>query len=108
MTADFLPGDKAAIGCDGSGELLRDLKSALKGGFESLEVCPTGKVFATAGVDKLVRIWGIEKLDLEDTLAGHSRQVRALAWSPDGQRLASGGDDCKIIISSMKGVKEKK
>ena len=48
---------------------------------------------ASASFDSTVRLWdlatGTEKL----VLRGHSGAVRAVAFSPDGRQVASGGDD---------------
>ena len=33
-----------------------------------------------------------------ETLSGHTKEVRSVAWSPDGQLLATGGDDRSIRL----------
>ncbi|XP_067945862.1 WD and tetratricopeptide repeats protein 1-like isoform X2 [Watersipora subatra] len=40
----------------------------------------------------------ISRLGLEATLAGHNGCVNCLEWSQDGRLLASGSDDCSIIL----------
>ena len=40
----------------------------------------------------------IERLGLETQLEGHRGCVNCLQWSSDGNLLASGSDDCKIMI----------
>ncbi len=63
---------------------------------------------ATAGVDGLLRVWSLADLDSRPdevaaaaaaaTFVGHGGAVRAVAWSPDGSQLASGGDDGEVAI----------
>jgi WD40 repeat protein len=38
------------------------------------------------------------------TFAGHQQTVRVVAWSPDGQFLASGGDDGQLLVWGTDGV----
>jgi WD40 repeat protein len=74
-----------------------------------------GGWIATGGVDGLVRIWNVgesgeateptneEVLTAENsrpllTLRGHAARVRAVAWRPDGEALASSGSDGTIKV----------
>ncbi len=75
---------------------------------------PDGKLIATGGYDKLVMIWNpdeIEPVDLEKLikgeprpkpnylrLMGHDGAVRSVAFSPNGELVASGSDDNAIRI----------
>jgi WD40 repeat protein len=47
---------------------------------------------ATASEDGTVRIWTKDGQPIH-ALFGHTKAVRAVAWSADGTRLASGSDD---------------
>src|SRR5271166_868951 len=50
---------------------------------------PDGKELARGGADFLVRRWDVPALREAAPLKGPQGRVRALAWSPDGQTLAS-------------------
>jgi WD40 repeat protein len=45
--------------------------------------------------------FGLQCVDQVIRLQEHIRPVRALAFSPDGMKLATGGDDKKLIIWSL-------
>jgi uncharacterized caspase-like protein/uncharacterized protein with WD repeat len=56
-----------------------------------------GKHLASGGADRLIRIWDVAAGQVLETFDGHRSEVAALAFSPDGQQLASaGGGDLKI------------
>jgi WD40 repeat protein len=57
----------------------------------------SGGVVATGHDDGVVRLWNAAH-ELEQEFAGHELPVSALAFSPDGIRLASAGEDRIISI----------
>lgn len=58
----------------------------------AVEFSADGKLLATAGIDKLIRLWDPESGRLIKTLTGASwHGISSLAISPDGKLLASGG-----------------
>ena len=73
---------------------------------------PASSLLAVGGDDGIVRLWsnglscqqqtggtfGTQCLDVPMHLHGHTKAVRALAWSPDGRLLATGGDDGMLLI----------
>ncbi|MEH2229387.1 MAG: NB-ARC domain-containing protein [Nostoc sp.] len=80
---------------------------------------PDGKTLASCSHDWLIRLWDVQSLDFElshpanlaevrdanpipgaclNTLRGHSHRVWTIAFSPDGQLLASGSDDQTIRL----------
>ncbi len=59
---------------------------------------PDGRLLASAGDDRLIRIWRPDVQQLERILGGHLNGVEALAFSPDGKLLASGSYDCTVRL----------
>lgn len=57
-----------------------------------------GKALATAGADRVVRVWDAATRREAAALEGHSGPVLALAASPDGKGFCSGGADATIRV----------
>ena len=57
-------------------------------------------LIAVGASDKLIRIFEARTGALIDTLAGHNDLVTAVAWSPDGQRLASTAGGVRVIVEN--------
>eukprot|EP00981_Chlorochromonas_danica_P004311 scaffold865_cov160-Ochromonas_danica.AAC.30 len=79
----------------------------------SVDLQPRGWRLATAGGDCAVKLWDMRKLVAAGEVEGvggteesallatcttHEKSVNIVRWSPDGQFLASGGDDNYILI----------
>ena len=54
--------------------------------------------------DKVVKLWDIDNGELIQTLEGHTEGVSDIAWSHDGDYLASASDDKTIRIWSIEEV----
>ncbi|XP_054432080.1 chromatin assembly factor 1 subunit B [Pteronotus mesoamericanus] len=68
---------------------------------------------ASAGVDTAVRIWKVEKgpdgkaiVEFLSSLARHTKAVNVVRFSPNGEMLASGGDDAVILLWKVNDHKE--
>jgi hypothetical protein len=59
---------------------------------------PDGKLLATGGHDRTVRIWRIPGGEPVHVLEGHGGRVSSLAWFPDGKLLASAASDGGVIL----------
>jgi dipeptidyl aminopeptidase/acylaminoacyl peptidase len=72
---------------------------------------PATNQLAVGGDDGIVRVWsgltcqqagqgqfGAQCLDMPMRITAHNSVVRALAWSPDGRFLATGGDDGMLAL----------
>ena len=67
-------------------------------GAYALAVSPDGKIIATGGNDKAVKLWDAGTRSLIGELEGHTGTVTTLDFSPDGKLLASGSTDKTIKI----------
>lgn len=58
---------------------------------------PDGKTLASAGGDKVLRLWDVATGQELRALTGHTDEVLALVFAPDGRTLFSGGADAVIM-----------
>ncbi|QDT10467.1 WD40 repeat domain-containing protein [Planctomycetes bacterium K23_9] len=61
---------------------------------------PRGEVLAVSGDDHAIRIVDMESLNVLETLQGHRDLIRTMAFSPDGRKLVSAGNDGQLIVWS--------
>jgi WD40 repeat protein len=57
---------------------------------DSIAFSADGRLLASGGKDRTLRLWNPHTGKLTLTLAPHSDRIESLAFSPDGQKLASG------------------
>jgi WD40 repeat protein len=58
----------------------------------------SGRRLAAGYADGHVIVWNVERRRAVRTLTGHTAEVIAASWSPDGRRLASGSIDATVRI----------
>jgi serine/threonine protein kinase len=68
------------------------------GAVYAIAISPNEEALATAGSDKVVRLWNAKTLTQKLPLEGHTGPVYGLAFHPDGRRLASAGWDRTVRI----------
>ena len=59
----------------------------------ALVLTADGKIAATGGKNKLIKLWDVEASKQIGVLSGHTDVIRGLAFSQDGQFLASASAD---------------
>ncbi len=74
-----------------------------KGEIRAMAMHPNRAIFATAEEDNKIYLWQVGDSVPNKVLKGHSRKVMALAFSPKGDFLLSGGMDGKAIMWNIHG-----
>ncbi|MGA1408607.1 MAG: toll/interleukin-1 receptor domain-containing protein [Prochlorotrichaceae cyanobacterium] len=84
---------------DHNGKLIQTLTGHLKG-IPKLAVHPQGNIFASIGIDRTVRLWQLEedKVSPLITIRGYREGVLGVAFSPDGQFLATGDAGAQVLV----------
>jgi WD40 repeat protein len=67
-----------------------------------LAISPDGKTMASAGYDRIVRLWDMAAGTCLHELKGHTETVRAVAFRPGGLCLASAGCDRSIKMWNVR------
>lgn len=59
---------------------------------------PDGQSLASAGIDRVIRLWKTSSGELLRTVGRHEGRILALQFSPDGKLLASTSSDLKVHL----------
>jgi WD40 repeat protein len=87
-----------------SGARVQILKGQAKKWGMALAWSPDGKILAAAR--SVISLWDVESGKAVKTLEGHQDFVRALAFSPEGGRLASASMDKSVKVWNLSEGKE--
>ena len=91
-----------------TGAQLADLKPSHSDTVFGVSFSPDGRLLATAGADKFVKVFEVPSGKLTKSFEGHTNHVLDVGWSADGKLLASAGADNLVKVWDYeKGEKSK-
>jgi WD40 repeat protein len=99
-TASF-PAEQFLHGHERGGKLLRTVPLPCYN-YHCLSFSADGKTLAVAGEELAVRIFSYPDFTPHLPTKGHTKPVTAVAYSPDGKRAHSSGEDGSLIIWDLK------
>jgi WD40 repeat protein len=67
-------------------------------GVRAVALSSDGRILASAGTDRLVKLWDLSAGKECGTLHGHTAAINAVAFTPDGRLLASADEDGAIRL----------
>lgn len=56
------------------------------------------RLLVSGSKDTTLKVWEVASGKLRENLPGHADEVFAVDWSPDGERVGSGGKDKMVRI----------
>lgn len=59
---------------------------------------PYGELLASGSLDTAIKLWDIRRKGCIFTYKGHNRTVNSLKFSPDGQWIASAGEEGMVKV----------
>jgi serine/threonine protein kinase len=65
---------------------------------QSVSFSPDGKLLASGGADKTVKIWDVETGKILRSMRGHDKGVTTVFFSPDGKYVMSGSKDKTVKV----------
>jgi hypothetical protein len=103
VTASGIAGHSgiATIWDPATGKKIREYGSEHGDVLYDAELSPDGKILATAGYDRFIRIWNVADGKAIRSIEGHNGAIFDLAFSPDGKILASASADETVKLWKM-------
>ena len=80
------------------GQRIRELGKGHRDILYDVAFSPDGTLLASAGYDRMIKLWNLKDGKLVRTLKGHNGAVYDVAFSPDGSVLASAGGDSSVKL----------